>query len=223
VSGPGNTATQTPQRLVAAAERLFAAGGEEATSLRAIAREARSNAAAVHYHFGGRDQLLRAVLDRHLGPVQERRLALVDDAQARGRPVSVPLLVEAVARPDLELLASLRRKRLPVAHFLGRSHASEGAAVAAYHREQFDGLAARLLPLLAESLPGLGAEELAVRVRWVFAIVVAQFGAAGDGAEVHTQLARVVAFGAAGLAAPPSDPPAASGTKARRPRKAGKK
>lgn len=202
---------------MAAAERLFADGGEEATSLRAIAREARSNAAAVHYHFGGRDQLLRAVLDRQLGPVQQRRLALIDDAQARGRPVPVPLLVQAIARPDLELLAALRRKRLPVAHFLGRTHASEGAAVAAYHREQFDRLAARLLPLLAESLPDLGPAELAGRLRWVFALVVAQFSAAGDGAAVETQLARLVAFAAAGLAAPPSDPPA--GPKAKKPKK----
>ena len=63
----------TPARLVAAAERLFAEGGEEATSLRAVTREAISNAAAVHYHFGGRDGLLRAVLDRHLAGRQERR------------------------------------------------------------------------------------------------------------------------------------------------------
>ena len=219
MGGPGHSASQTPERLVAAAERLFAHGGEEATSLRAIAREARSNAAAVHYHFGGRDQLLRAVLDRQLGPVQERRLALLDEAesQARGRPVPVPVLVEAIVRPDLELLATLRRKRLPVAHFLGRTHASEGAAVAAYHREQFDRLAARLLPLLAQSLPDLGAAELAARLRWVFATVVAQFGAAGDTADTPTQLARLVAFAAAGLAAAPADPPAPG--KAKKPKR----
>jgi len=71
----------TPARLVSAAERLFAEGGEEATSLRAITRAARSNAAAVHYHFGGRDELLRAVLDRQLGPLNGQRTHLIERAR----------------------------------------------------------------------------------------------------------------------------------------------
>ena len=80
------TSDDTPSRLVVAAERLFAEQGEEATSLRAITRAAMSNAAAVHYHFGGRDGLLRAVLDRHLGPLAARRrhlLEAVADEQRR--------------------------------------------------------------------------------------------------------------------------------------------
>src|SRR4030088_570509 len=78
MSAPDHTAA----RLVAAAERLFAQGGEEATSLRAITREARSNAAAVHYHFGGRDELLRALVDQHLGPLSGLRERLLEQAAA---------------------------------------------------------------------------------------------------------------------------------------------
>ncbi|TMR00774.1 helix-turn-helix transcriptional regulator, partial [Actinomadura soli] len=74
-------AADTRGRIVAAAERLFASGGEEATSLRAITRGAGVNVAAIHYHFGGRDGLLREVLDRYVGPLNRRRLALLDEAE----------------------------------------------------------------------------------------------------------------------------------------------
>src|SRR5262249_35170566 len=109
----------TPARLVAAAERLFADGGEAATSLRAVARLAHANAAAVHYHFGGRDELLRAVVDRHRGPLVERRLRLLDEA-GRADPVTVAAVLTALVRPDLELLAKLRRHKVEIARFLGR-------------------------------------------------------------------------------------------------------
>src|SRR6185436_16348181 len=99
----------TPARIIAAAEQLFAEGGEDATSLRAITRAAAVNVAAVHYHFGGRDELLRAVLDRKLGPLNARRLDLLDAAvAAHGPAVPVDGLLRAFLRPDLDLVAELR-------------------------------------------------------------------------------------------------------------------
>ena len=116
----------TPARLVAAATQLIADGGEEATSLRAVSRAARSNAAAVHYHFGGRDELFAAVVERLLEPVQRRRLELLD---ALRRPAPVAAVVDALVRPDLELLAQLRPDQVRVARLLGRP-AEPGTAVA---------------------------------------------------------------------------------------------
>src|SRR5215510_8328951 len=102
----------TAMRLVSAAEQLFAEGCEESTSLRAIARAARANAASVHYHFRGRDELLRAVLDRHLGPLNSRRASLLESAvDSHGDLVPLPVLLDAAVRPDLELLAKLRKNR----------------------------------------------------------------------------------------------------------------
>ena len=50
---------------------------------------------------------------------------------AHGEPVPVPALVEAALRPDLELLAKLRKHRVEVARFLGRAYASSGEPVVA--------------------------------------------------------------------------------------------
>jgi AcrR family transcriptional regulator len=45
----------TRERILRAAERLFAERGYDATSIRAIVAKARVNQAAVNYHFAGKD------------------------------------------------------------------------------------------------------------------------------------------------------------------------
>ncbi len=47
-------------------------------------RLAAANPAAVHYHFGGKDGLVDAVLDRIVGPVNLRRAELLDRLEAKG-------------------------------------------------------------------------------------------------------------------------------------------
>ncbi len=196
----------TAARLIAAAERLFAQGGEEATSLRAITREARSNAAAVHYHFGGRDELLRALVDQHLGPLAQQRARLVSRAIAdRGEPAPVTALVEAMVRPDLELLAALRAAgRIQVARFLGRAQTLPTPALARAAEARLDHLANLMLPLLRQSLPDVSQDELRWRLRLIEASVAYVFAVAGpdpDG-EVDAQVHRLAAFAADGLSAP---------------------
>jgi len=206
----------TPARLIAAAERLFAEGGEGGTSLRAIARAARANAAAVHYHFGGRDELLSAVVDRHIGPLTGRRLQLLDEAVARhGEPVPVTALLAAVLRPDLELLARLRRHKVEVARFLGRATTLAVPPGLPYPDRHSEPLPGRLVPLLRASLPDVGAAELRHRLRLVLACVGVLFANAPDPGEpgplgtddVDEQVQRLVAFCAAGLSAPAAQAP----------------
>ena len=56
----------TREQLIDAATRAFAEHGVDAASLVEITRRAgQRNRGAVHYHFGGRDGLLVAVLEEH--------------------------------------------------------------------------------------------------------------------------------------------------------------
>lgn len=52
----------TRERIMKAAERLFAERGYEGTSVRAIVAKARVNQAAINYHFAGKEGLYREVL-----------------------------------------------------------------------------------------------------------------------------------------------------------------
>lgn len=70
--------------MITLAERLFAEEGIEAVSMRRIAVGAgQRNNSAVAYHFGDRAGLVRAVLDHRSGPIDARRLQLIDDLGPR--------------------------------------------------------------------------------------------------------------------------------------------
>ncbi len=65
--------TSTRERLVEAANRAFAEHGILGASLVEVTRQAgQRNRGAVHYHFGGRDELLAAVLEQHVDFLAKR-------------------------------------------------------------------------------------------------------------------------------------------------------
>lgn len=79
------TGNNTRDRIIHAAEQLFAVQGIEAVSLREINRTAgQLNTGAVQYHFGDRDGLVRAIIDKHNRDCEPRRHALLDAYEATG-------------------------------------------------------------------------------------------------------------------------------------------
>ena len=96
MSAPNN---ETRERLLEAAERLFAERGVDAVSMREISREAGSkNVVAGQYWFGDRDGLVKALLDKHNPEIESRRHALLDAYEAGGTG-DVALLAAALVRP----------------------------------------------------------------------------------------------------------------------------
>jgi TetR/AcrR family transcriptional regulator len=65
------TTRDTPERLIDAATRLFAAKGFDGVSVKELAEEAGANVSLVSYHFGGKEGLYRTCLERF----GEQRLA----------------------------------------------------------------------------------------------------------------------------------------------------
>ena len=87
------------EQIVLAAERLFAAHGLDGVSLRQIGAAAgNANNSAVQYHFGSKDQLVRAIFEHRLPHLHERRRLLVE---AR-RPADLRSWVECYVLPILE-------------------------------------------------------------------------------------------------------------------------
>jgi AcrR family transcriptional regulator len=99
------TEVDTKQRLLDAAERLFAQGGFHATSLRAITGEAGANLAAVSYHFRSKEGLMEAVIDRRLTPLNAQRdaalVAALAEAEAEDRRPEVREVLRAFIEPTL--------------------------------------------------------------------------------------------------------------------------
>ena len=98
-------ADDTRAQLIRTAERLFAARGVDAVSLREINREAsQRNATALQYHFGDRTGLIRAILDRHDRDVDARRNTLLDEIEAEG-PADLQRYATALVLPLAEKLS----------------------------------------------------------------------------------------------------------------------
>ena len=99
-------ATATRDKLLDAATALFAERGVADVSLAEIVRAAdQRNASAVHYHFGGKDQVLEAILARHVPTLRARRLELLAEAD------DVRSIAEALVRPVTELARQGWRER----------------------------------------------------------------------------------------------------------------
>lgn len=95
--------TATRALLKRVARRMFATRGISAVGLREVAVEAgQRNTAAVHYHFGTKDDLLRELLIDGAKAIDRRRQEIVDQAEARGAP-SIDDVVRAFVQPSLDL------------------------------------------------------------------------------------------------------------------------
>jgi AcrR family transcriptional regulator len=118
-------AVSTQEQLVRVGERLFAQHGLDGVSLRQIGAAAgNANNSAVQYHFGTRDQLVRAIFEYRLPRLHARRALLIEQAD----PGDVRDWVECQARAVLEqseLEDSHYAGFLAVLHHYGRSDVFE--------------------------------------------------------------------------------------------------
>lgn len=93
---------QTPQRILATAEEMFAEQGYWGVSLRSITRASGVNIAAIHYHFGSKEELLEQIFEKRCGPMNRERLRLLGECrEGPGRPPLLEQILEAYLRPSL--------------------------------------------------------------------------------------------------------------------------
>ncbi len=98
------------RQILDAALRLFAGRGIAAVSLREIRLAAKQrNAGALHYHFGSKDGLLKALLERELPPLVARRRALL--AQAAAAPGDLRAAAAVFVLPFAELATGTAHER----------------------------------------------------------------------------------------------------------------
>ena len=109
-----DVSTRTRERLLNAAEILFARRGYRDTSIRGITSLAACNLAAVNYHFGGKLDLYRQMFHRRLGGLREQRASEVRRAldALHGKPDLEAFLhafTTAFLEPHLDEIGGGRR------------------------------------------------------------------------------------------------------------------
>jgi AcrR family transcriptional regulator len=152
----------TKARLLDVAERLFADHGIDGTSLREITKEAKTNLAAVNYHFSSKDGLIAAVFARRLEPLSAEQSALLDAIEQRAgeQPARLEDVLRAIIQPAVIGKSSLHEGQEPFHRLMGRVFAEPGSQLQLLVKTQFEKVSQRFDRLLRRSLPQLSAEEV---------------------------------------------------------------
>ena len=150
---------ETRRRLLDSAERLFATHGLDAVSIRDITEAAGANTAAIHYHFGNKQDLIEAIVERRAGAIGRRRSELLADLEERSE-FELRDVVRVMVLPTAEMATDQTGGRYYVA-FLATIGDHPEVTPTLVHA--YDEYTHRLLPLLATVTPGLPDEVRLLR------------------------------------------------------------
>jgi AcrR family transcriptional regulator len=155
------------ERIVEAAEKLFAVDGYDAVSFRRLTSAAGVSVSAIHYHFGSKEAVLSEIFARRAALLTMRRLELLAAARRYGgEPLSLESILDAFLRPAFEVTHGDRND------LFNRLRARVSLEPSATTREivsrAFDENDLVFIQELSASLPALSDEDL----HWRFHFLV---------------------------------------------------
>jgi AcrR family transcriptional regulator len=177
---PENEATSpaTRERLLDAAEHLFADLGFTGASLRLITDRARANVAAVNYHFGSKEVLYQEVFIRRVRPMNEQRRQRLTAALAgQHQPVPLATLLDILLRPIVELAATGGDRPHPFPRVMSRNLIEPQPFMRDVVAGEIGPLLTQFEPPLRQVLPELDRAALGFRLRYVLGATNMTFAA----------------------------------------------
>jgi AcrR family transcriptional regulator len=207
---PPRDADATRNRLLDAAEALFADRGYHAVSMRDIARRARVNLAAAGYHYGSKENLFVEALSRRIRPLNERRLATLSALEARKKPPTLDEIFDAFARVMIEEAVCNPETGRRLNRLLSRAFAESDEIAQHVFRQELLHVALRFIQAVRKVFPGLSEEQAGLGIalyagcvihmlRWVSSPPFPDLVRAQVNPDVDTLMDTLVSFGSAGF------------------------
>ncbi|RAO76026.1 TetR/AcrR family transcriptional regulator [Dyella jiangningensis] len=203
-----HAALPTKERILGAAEELFARHGFEGASLRQLTAAAGVNLAAVNYHFGSKDRLIEEVFRRRLDQLNSRRMAALQ--KVAGEPdTTIEQVLAAFIVPALEL--SHDGNGSLFMRVLARAFAEHDDTLRKFLSDNYGHVMRQFTAEFARLLPHLSKEELYWRVDLVTGALthaMSGFGMIQRKSDVTEHVHReqtaqhLIRFAAAGLKSP---------------------
>ena len=195
----------TVDRILDAAEALFAENGFHATSLRQITQAAEANLAAVNYHFGSKQALIVAVFKRRLDRLNEARLACLDQLLDVDQQPTLESVLDAFVRPAIVFTHDSGDSGHRFMRILMRAFADQDADLHAAMSKQYAHVMRRFADAIGNALPGKSPASIRRQLDFIVGALTHTM------AECHhddpAQLAdELVQFSAAGLGSTASCP-----------------
>ena len=164
-------AISTKERILNTAEHLFAEHGFAGASVRSITAEAGVDLGAVRYHFGSKDGLFSAVVERRVTPLCGERVAMLDKLEEQFGP-NPPLesIIEAFVRPGVRLVSEPGHGRDWI-KLIGRMRVEPGPFISAVQKP-YEEMLGRFLKAFGRALPHLPKNEITYRFFFLFSVQI---------------------------------------------------
>ncbi|MBP7370928.1 MAG: TetR family transcriptional regulator [Arenimonas sp.] len=197
----------TKERILHAAEDLFAQNGFAGTSLRQVTSRADVNIAAVNYHFGTKENLVQEVFKHRMDEMSEKRLAQLEKVIDKD-PTDLESILLAFIQPALAL--TMDKHGGSFVRVLARAYAEKNDGLRNFLSENYGQVLRAFAQAIANCLPNLSKEELYWRMDFVagsLTYAMADFGLikrqAGVSEKSHCEKAaqHLIKFAQAGLKA----------------------
>lgn len=160
--------SETVERILDAAEQLFAEKGFAETSLRLITSKAGVNLAAVNYHFGSKKSLIQAVFTRFLDPFVVSLEQELDRNEQAGNPEqSLEELLEMLVRQVLAVKPRSGNDLSTFMRLLGLAFSQSQGHLRKYLGEVYGKVFRRYMTLVLGSAPELSMDVLFWRVHFM--------------------------------------------------------
>jgi AcrR family transcriptional regulator len=198
----------TKDRILYAAEELFAQQGFASTSLRQVTSRADVNIAAVNYHFGSKENLVNEVFRRRMDDMSRERLGALKQA-VEAHPGELEPILAAFVEPALAM-AQDRHGGGAFIRVIARAYAESNDSLRKFLSDQYGHVLREFAKALAGCVPGLGKEALYWRLDFLsgaLTYAMADFGLikrpSGVSEATHRQRAAkaLIRFAAAGFQA----------------------
>ena len=158
-SKKGSKGAQTQERILRVAERLFAEHGYDGVSVRTIASGAGAQVALLHYYFRSKLGLYRAVFQRRIEPISQRRRETLENVMKRvDPPASIEEVLDALARPWVELRD--QRGGQHYSRLIAREAGDPREGSRGIVKEFLDPIANEFIAAMERALPGRSRAEI---------------------------------------------------------------
>jgi len=204
-----NDLKDTRSRILDVAEELFSEQGFDRVSIRDITKKAEVNLAAINYHFGSKEDLIEAIFEREVIPVNEARIDALDAVERSSKKdPKLEAILEAFIRPAVQCSLGKPKGGKAFSRLFGRCLSEPSPEIEALLKRQFEPLVERMDAALMKALPKLSRSDIFWCMKFTFG-ALHHWLLTKDrfvpnwvkNTDVEVQIQKLISFAAAGFRA----------------------
>ncbi|MCW8880241.1 MAG: TetR/AcrR family transcriptional regulator [Kangiellaceae bacterium] len=157
----------TKNKILDAAEELFAEHGFAETSLREITAKAEVNLASVNYHFGSKKSLIESVFDRFMESFTNQLMTEMAELDRGGEKVTVTAVLNTLVNPLIKIDDIRPNGSSVFMKLLGKAYAETQGHIRRFAMDRYSHVLARFTRLLHKASPDVKPSEMFWRLHFM--------------------------------------------------------